>query len=882
MYSIPVTRQLCNTQPLHGEAASLLCCVIRCAASIVASMLHSCSRRQSASDCKRTYKEVVMWFQPKTHAMPPKKKPVATEHGESLQTGAAAKRRMSAGDKQTKRRDVTASDSASSDSDDGSDPDEDIVDHDLMTVDGRHVLDFDCVREASRSRVAERTRSQYDLFIGLMAAFALSNDSFKSLVLVVDGKGTFKPPLPISFVSAYIDFVEAKRVPWPGKVGELKCVSTSYYKTVVLSLKDLYICQQVIMTDEMELFLFSKRKKFSREIQNMRSVGKYPEQQQRFITSEGYTHLAKTVAEATPSSFGGWAVQAFAGIWVYVVLLWNLMARCDRVARLRWADFGWYKDALTAYLCKSKCDQAGINAFHKKLYFNDLKPEVCPVTALAVLFFSRDEESARCEFVFPRSDTRRNGNRYLSKIIASKYSTATDTAIFGCDPLGIAWHHFKRGAFTFLAGLTDGCSYVATKMRADQKVADVSRVYTFFGQGQDGVIGRLLSLLPYGEPEFIGCAPVLAGVHVPLNEVVSDWETLDERFKLSVVPKFVACLVHRQDWLKTVLAADHPLWQSRLVTSGKLVELKAHVQLELRPLAGLTGVSLEMKNAIHLHALSPNHNLPESSVTAVPTAVPNVNRAREQLPPAQRDDLGYRLLRPLPTNKKLVPHLTIRQAWRAWFITSDSLPYPLRFAEGKLTLGCDVTALSRIKTCMTAVSNGIDHREILQHPEATFDWGWNNLQQSLFDFDSGIVIQCYNSCGTLERKLRSAKQRGWKAKAANAFRQGPVPQRPLAVAVAEAQQILAAAAAAAPAGVETNLKPKWKCSHCGSNSLSKVKFRYHHENSCREILRTDACFHARGTDCDKCVIRVVGSDEASLFVQGDLTGKVVSRYVTNA
>jgi hypothetical protein len=101
----------------------------------------------------------------------------------------------------------------------------------------------------------------------------------------------------------------------------------------------------------------------------------------------------------------------------------------------------------------------------------------------------------------------------------------------------------------------------------------------------------LLSLLPYGEPEFIGCAPVLAGVHVPLNEVVSDWETLDERFKLSVVPKFVACLVHRQDWLKTVLAADHPLWQSRLVTSGKLVELKAHVQLELRPLAGLTGVS---------------------------------------------------------------------------------------------------------------------------------------------------------------------------------------------------------------------------------------------------------------------------------------------------
>ena len=152
------------------------------------------------------------------------------------------------------------------------------------------------------------------------------------------------------------------------------------------------------------------------------------------------------------------------------------MARCDRVARMRWADFGWYQDAMTAYICKSKCDQAGVNAFHKKLYYNDAEPAVCPITALAVVFFSREEECVRSEFVFPRCDTRRNGHRHLQKIIGCKY-TSVDASKFGCDPLGISWHHFKRGAFTFLAGLTDACSYVATKMRADQKVLDVSRVY---------------------------------------------------------------------------------------------------------------------------------------------------------------------------------------------------------------------------------------------------------------------------------------------------------------------------------------------------------------------------------------------------------------------
>ena len=826
-----------------------------------------------------TYSKKGLCGEPTVHAMPPKGKQVAVagSPGGRAQSAAAAKRRQAPAEKQAKRRNATSSDSESSDSDNGSDPDEDVVEDDLLTADGVHVLDFDCVRDASRSRVSERTRSQYDLFIGLMAAFALSSDRFKSLVVIVEGRGTFKPHLPINFVSAYLEFVEAKRVPWPGKDGVLKCVSTSYYKAVILSLKDLYICEQVIMTDEMELFLFSKRKKYTREIQNMRSVGIYPEQQQRFITSEGYTHLAKTVAVATTSSFGGWAVQAFAGLWVFVVLLWNLMARCDRVARLRWADFGWYKDALTAYLCKSKCDQAGINAFHKKLYFNDLMPQVCPVTALAVLFFSRDEESVRSEFVFPRSDTRRNGNRYLHKIISSQYNTEEDTALFGCDPLRIAWHHFKRGAFTFLAGLTDGCSYVATKLRADQKVADISRVYTFFGQGQDGVIGRLLAMLPYGDPEFVGCAPVLpaSGVSAVLSWVVPDWETLDANFKVTVAPRFLACMVWRYDWLKQNIASDHPLWQSRLFTSSKLLELRSYVSVEARPLSGLTGVSLEMRNALRLHALS------VSKLTSLVETVPQHPAAtllvhREHVPPAERDDLGLRALQPLPKDRKVINHLTVRQAWRAWFILSDSLPFPLRFAEGKLHLASDITALSRIKTCISAISRGINQSEILQHPETTFDWGFASLQNSLFKFDPSVSVQSYNSPGTLERQLRDAKKRGWIFEnAAVAFRTGPPPTRRLEVAVAEAQLILAQAATANVIHPPPRPKSYWKCAHCSSRCSTKDKFREHHETRCK-AAHTE-CRNATGKDCDKCVIRVIERGDDSDTTE--ITGRILSEHM---
>ena len=126
-----------------------------------------------------------------------------------------------------------------------------------------------------------------------------------------------------------------------------------------------------MISDELSLFLYSKRKKFIRNIQEMRSVGTYPVASDRYITSEGYSHLAKTVAQGSARDIGGWAVQAIASLWSYIVLLWCLMARCDRVARLRWEDFSWYKDALTCFVCKSKCDQAGANAFHKKLYYNE-------------------------------------------------------------------------------------------------------------------------------------------------------------------------------------------------------------------------------------------------------------------------------------------------------------------------------------------------------------------------------------------------------------------------------------------------------------------------------------------------------------------------------
>jgi hypothetical protein len=68
-------------------------------------------------------------------------------------------------------------------------------------------------------------------------------------------------------------------------------------------------------------------------------------------------------------------------MWCYVVFLWNLLARCDRVAQLRWENFTWACDALTVFIPKSKSDQCGDQcgdrAYCKNL-FTASNPACCP------------------------------------------------------------------------------------------------------------------------------------------------------------------------------------------------------------------------------------------------------------------------------------------------------------------------------------------------------------------------------------------------------------------------------------------------------------------------------------------------------------------------
>ena len=126
----------------------------------------------------------------------------------------------------------------------------------------------------------------------------------------------------------------------------------------------------------------------------------------------------------------------------------------------------------------SKCDQAGIYAYAKRVYANTCKPWICPVLASALAFFCR---KGSCTHVFPDADTVRNSLRHF-KEVCSTFSQA-DCQEFGCDVPNLAFHDFKRGGVSFVSGLSDAVNNVAVKIRADHRVVDISRCYVLETSG---------------------------------------------------------------------------------------------------------------------------------------------------------------------------------------------------------------------------------------------------------------------------------------------------------------------------------------------------------------------------------------------------------------
>jgi hypothetical protein len=496
----------------------------------------------------------------------------------------------------------------------------------------------------SRNRVAQRTRHIYDDFIRKQARWAAAN-GFEEFVDFIEEGGIvsvvgLKLPISVAFVEKYLDYVENKKIAIARYTQTTlptlheKNVSPSYMKLVCLAIFDIHINESKSMDFNLEHLLRCRRLAYCRRIREMKGDKLYPLDSTTYCTFRGYEAINKKIIALQPDGKkGSWSIMLT--LFSYVTLLWNMLSRCTSISQLGWEHFGWSGDSMTIKVPGSKCDQAGIYAYAKRVYANTWKPWICPVLASALAFFCRKGSSTS---VFSGVDTVRTALKHL-KEVCSTFSQV-DCQELGCDLPNLAFHDFKRGGVSFVSGLSDAVNNVAVKIRADHRVADISRCYVLETSGQDGVIGRLLSGLPYGEPEFANTCPHFCSTvgvdDIDWKELISDYDQFTPAFRNYVLPHFLATASFHFSWLEANLPASHPfLTGFGLRNRALLLKLRASVSggsvMSLERRAAETGISAAVKTSIRVQELE--GKVVQAVQSAVTAAVKEVLNQQPCAPP---------------------------------------------------------------------------------------------------------------------------------------------------------------------------------------------------------------------------------------------------------
>jgi len=258
------------------------------------------------------------------------------------------------------------------------------------------------------------------------------------------------------------------------------------------------------------------------------------------------------------------------------------MARCVSVSGIMFDHIGWEGDAMTIIFPKHKGDQEGEHCAPKHVYANPQNPAICPILAFAVYIWTigfRRDGAKRTVF----GDTKNTEDRFSAWLRKMLGNTAEDLVHMGIVILEIGTHSFRKGIASFLACLTGGPSAIAIYLRAGWSLGAVTARYIIEGGGGDQLCGRAATGICIMDASFADLPP-----HFDLSDgpilTVEEWEEILPNYSTFYPATFrvalaymLASLVYHQDWMMENFPPNHPIFISRVWTSGVLNRLKPKV-----------------------------------------------------------------------------------------------------------------------------------------------------------------------------------------------------------------------------------------------------------------------------------------------------------------
>ena len=225
----------------------------------------------------------------------------------------------------------------------------------------------------------------------------------------------------------------------------------------------------------------------------------------------------------------------------------------------------------------TKADQEGKNCSPKHVFANPQTPEICPILSFGIfLFTSGIRRNGASPIVF--SDNINNTEDRFSNWLKTICSVAENLAVlvqYGVDVVEVGTHSFRKGVAEFLSGMVGGASPISIYLRAGWSLGPVQSRYILEAQGGDQLCGRAATGLDITTPEFASLPPHFNNQNGAIVLTVAEWNEILPGYSTFYPPQFrpvvsylLASIVYHKQWLATTLHHNHPLFNTRLWTSG--------------------------------------------------------------------------------------------------------------------------------------------------------------------------------------------------------------------------------------------------------------------------------------------------------------------------
>ena len=348
----------------------------------------------------------------------------------------------------------------------------------------------------------------------------------------------------------------------------------SGYKSAI---KDHYSVMEVNMSADIVRMLKTFFEGYVRTVAKLKQDGIMPiVEGKQPMSFRGYKFLAQKAVEQKKD----YNLAIFSHL--YLLLCWNLIARCVSVGGLMYNHISWENDSMVIVFPSHKGDKEGRNALPKHVYANIVEPTACPILSFAVYVFTRGFEREGSKTTIFAGDAESRFSKWLSNLCLTNKEVLLNQ---GVDISMIGTHSFRKGIASFLSGTPGGPTAISIYLRAGWSLGPVQSRYILEGEGGDQVCGRAASGLPLTDVSFANLPP-----HFLRNNEdclsTAEWEDILPGFSKfypknfrEVVPFLLASLIYHQQYLTELQVSNprHPLFLQRVWTSGVLIRLKDKV-----------------------------------------------------------------------------------------------------------------------------------------------------------------------------------------------------------------------------------------------------------------------------------------------------------------